>query len=479
LFQRLVVSLAVCVVASAQAVRIDSGLSAHQVLQRGAGSRSHARVAGAGPDGAVEARYTPEGGAATAWTKIADARSGQWSGELSLPTGGPYAVEIRAGGGVVRVDDVLVGDLWVLAGQSNMEGYGDLVDVQKPDPMVHSYDMLEAWVVASEPLHNLPGSADRVHWRKNKQGELERLTGEALAKFNEARKKGGGLGLPFAVEMVRRTGVPVGLVPCAHGGTSMDQWSPELKDKGGESLYGAMFRRFQAVGGRVAGVLWYQGESDAGPKPAPLFQDKFKGLIAAVRKDFVQPELPFYYVQIGRYVDKGNIPEWLVVQDAQRAVEREVPNTGMISSSDCVLDDGIHVSTADQKKLGRRFAVLASRDLFSSISDYGQARRGPRPLSAKFADGVITLRFDEVNGSLRAPGRINGFSLHDAEGAPAASIYKIRTDPADGSVLYLHVSGKLVDGAILRYCYGKDPYCNLTDALDMAAPAFGPLPILR
>ena len=143
-------------------------------------------------------------------------------------------MEVRAGGSTTVVGDVLVGDLWVLAGQSNMEGVGDLVDVQKPDPLVHSFDQLDAWGVAREPLHNLPGAVDRVHWRKNKQGEPERYTGEALAKFNETRKKGAGLGLPFAVEMVRRTGVPVGLVPCAHGGTSMDQWSPELKDKGGD-----------------------------------------------------------------------------------------------------------------------------------------------------------------------------------------------------------------------------------------------------
>src|SRR6202023_1447306 len=114
-----------------------------------------------------------------------------------------------------------------------------------------------------------------VHWPLNAERVPERLTGQPLENYVINRKKGSGLGLPFAVEMVARTGIPVGLVPCAHGGTSMDQWSPALKDREGDSLYGSMYRRFVAVGGRVRGVLWYQGESDASAKAAPEFEQKF------------------------------------------------------------------------------------------------------------------------------------------------------------------------------------------------------------
>jgi sialate O-acetylesterase len=320
---------------------------------------------------------------------------------------------------------------------------------------------------------------DRVHWRKNAQGEPERLTGDALATFNENRKKGAGLGLPFAVEMVRRTGIPVGLVPCAHGGTSMDQWSPALKDQGGDSLYGAMLRRFQAVGGRVTGVLWYQGESDANPKAAPLFQEKFQKFVASVREDFGQQDLPFYFVQIGRHVDKSNIAEWNAVQECQRLAEQNVPHSGMVASVDSSLDDGIHVSTPDQRRVGHRLAVLATRDLFANVSDYGQQKGGPRPATAKFSNGVLTLTFDDVNGQLQAAGRISGFTIHDATGAPVPMIYKARFDPAQGNTIYLHLSGKLAEGATLRYGFGKDPYCNVTDSSDMGLPVFGPMAIVQ
>src|SRR6202023_1015966 len=127
------------------------------------------------------------------------------------------------------VENVFVGDLWVLAGQSNMEGVANLVDVTPPHPRV----------------------------------------------------------------MVQASQVPVGLVACAHGGTSMAQWDPAKKGDGGKSLYGSMLRQIKLAGGQVKGVLWYQGESDANPPAAEVFPKVFSDFIAAVRADTDQLELPF------------------------------------------------------------------------------------------------------------------------------------------------------------------------------------------
>ncbi len=63
----------------------------------------------------------------------------------------------------------------------------------------------------------------------------------------------------------------------------MDQWNPAWKDREGESLYGSMFRRVQGAGGRVRGVLWYQGESDANPKGDAPFLQRFEAFVKAVR----------------------------------------------------------------------------------------------------------------------------------------------------------------------------------------------------
>ena len=471
---------------ASQDLRVTEGPKDEQVIQRNPDGFATVKFKGTATGKkltgkAVEARVLSSSGvvANLDWATVGRVDRQNWSAELrGIPTGGPYRIEVRIqdGPSISAVDNLLVGDLWVLAGQSNMEGVGDLVDVQPSDPMVHTFDLADHWRVAEEPLHTLVGATDRVHWRKNAQGELERITGARLQKYNQERKKGAGLGLPFAVTMVKRTGIPIGLIPCAHGGTSMDQWDPALKTQAGDSLYGSMLRRVVAAGGRVKGLLWYQGESDANAKAAPEFKRKFEDLIKAVRDDFKDTALPFYYVQIGRHISDANVAEWNRVQETQRQVELQVPHVGMVASVDLVLDDGIHVSTPDQKRLGRRLADLASHDLFPRLA-YGDHKPGPRPVSAQFENGIVKVRFSSVNERLESSGRISGFTIHDDKGAPVAAIYKVRVDPAEASTVLLSISGKLPDRATLWYGFGKDPYCNLRDAADMAVPVFGPMEI--
>ncbi|MGH9720664.1 MAG: sialate O-acetylesterase [Bryobacteraceae bacterium] len=458
-------SLLLCACVCAGEIRITGGAADDQVFQRSGSGSASIPLSGTTPGkngDAVEARLVRKHVVMPGfdWTAIARVSAGAWSGELkNVPAGGPYRVEIRSAGSNAAVNNLLVGDLWVLAGQSNMQGVGDLADLEMPHELVHNFDMADRWVVAEEPLHSLQTALDPVHWAK---GQTAPLAGEALQRSLASRRKGAGLGLPFAVEMVKRTGVPIGLLSCAHGGTSMDQWDPALRNKAGESLYGSMYRRVKAAGGRVTGVLWYQGESDANPKAAPVFLQKFERLVSSIREDFGLPELPFYYVQIGRHVNDSNVAEWNLVQDMQRRAEKTISRAGMATAADLSLDDGIHVSTPDLKRLGRRFANLATNP----------ARPGPRPASAKFDNGIVRVAFSGVNGRLQAPGRLSGFSVHSAEGALLPLIYKMRVDPADPSAVLLHVGGKIPSGATLRYGSGKDPYCNLRDSADMALPVF-------
>ncbi|MGQ9918948.1 MAG: sialate O-acetylesterase [Bryobacteraceae bacterium] len=462
---------------SAQSLRIERGLTDYQVFQRGPANTSDLRAEGTatGADGrAIEARVLKAGMtlAGFDWHAVGQASGGNWWAEIkALPAGGPYKIEFRAAGAApsASVAGVLVGDLWVLAGQSNMEGVGNLENLPLPSAMVNSLDMTDTWVVAEDPLHRLVDAADRVHWRKNAKGEIARLEGEELRKWIAARRKGAGPGLPFALEMVRRTGVPVGLIPCAHGGTSMDQWSPNLKDRGGESLYGAMLRRIRLAGGRVRGVLWYQGESDASEKAAPLFEEKFRHFIQQLRQDTGFPGLPFYYVQIGRHVANAPAAFWDIVQDAQLRIESQLPNIWMTTCVDCELDDGIHVGTDDLRLLGLRLALLAE----------GRVRRGPRPVSARVKGQTILVEFSEVNGRLVHAGRLNGFSLRGPDGNELPLIYRQRVSPDAPNLVELLFQGKLPEGATLFYGAGRNPYVNLRDEAGMAAPAFGPMKIER
>lgn len=111
-------------------------------------------------------------------------------------------------------------DMWVLAGQSNMEGVGDLVDVETPSPRVRLFAHGDEWKQAEEPLHWLLEANDEVHQMGLTGAELER----ARLDTRRDRNKGAGLGLAFAKKLVARANVDVDLIPCAHGGTSMEQW---------------------------------------------------------------------------------------------------------------------------------------------------------------------------------------------------------------------------------------------------------------
>jgi sialate O-acetylesterase len=458
---------------AAQTFKVTSGATDYQVFQRGPANTATISFEGTASPGArtVEARLVANGMAVAGfdWKQIASVSGSAWKGALqNVPAGGPYRIELRAGAAEASISNILVGDLWVLAGQSNMEGVGNLEGLPVPSAMVNSFDQTDTWVMASDPLHRLPDAADRVHWRRpSPQAEPVKLEGQALRDFIANRRKGAGVGLPFALEMVRRTGVPIGLLPCAHGGTSMDQWSPALKEKGGDSLYGAMLRRVKLAGGNVKGVLWYQGESDAGEKPAPLFKEKFRNFVNEMRRDFGLPSLPVYYVQIGRHVSPAPYAGWNLVQEAQRQLEDEIPSVAMTTCVDCELDDQIHVGTDDFVRLGKRLANLAG----------GFARRGPRPVSAKLKGNIVSVEFSGVNGHLAHNGRLNGFVIVDAAGAPQPLIFRQRISSSNSNVVELLIQGKLPEGAKLHYGLGRDPYVNLRDSLDMPAPVFGPLAI--
>ena len=312
---------------------------------------------------------------------------------VGVPVGGPYtihySVQTSTGfGGQFSIGPVFVGDLWVLAGQSNMEGVGDLLDVTPPQAQVMLLGMDGKWGQAEEPLHWLVDSPDPVH-----SGDPKSCA-ERSAQTHKQRSKGAGLGLPFAAAMVEATRVPIGLVAVAHGGTSMEQWNPAKKGEGGNSLYGSMLRQFQLAGGKVKGVLWYQGESDAmGGDVWKSYPQVFSRFITSVRSDFGQPELPFYFVQIGRFVRAADPKGWNAVQEAQRLIPERVPNTAVISVIDLELDDLIHVGTQGLKRAGQRLARIAQRELFGDVGattpTLDRVTKGPH--------NSLVVRFKGVN----------------------------------------------------------------------------------
>lgn len=444
------------------------------VLQR-TGDTAILRAEGtADSDGSVETRLITSSGSAQPWEARGEAVDGRWSIAIpEIPLGGPYQLEVRRGCETARVEQILVGDLWVLAGQSNMQGVGDMKDVETPHPLIHVFEMKETWSLAEEPLHWLLESPCPVYWRG-----MEEAHQEAISLPRVRPEKGAGLGLAFAKELVEATGIPVGLIPCALGGSAIRQWDPAERVDVSISLYAAMLHRVWLAGGRVAGVLWYQGESECEPEQVAEYPDRLRALVEATRQDFSDANLPWCVVQIARVVMPWSITSWNAIQECLRHTEGAIPRLWMTPAVDLPLDDAIHIGTPGLKRLGRRLANLVRREVHGEIG----IKCGPRPVSATIRRGrpdVIYVEYDEVNGGLHPRTHIGGFSLHRADGSAGADVYDASVDPDNPARVMVRATGPAGPDAQVAYGMGGNPYCNLVDELDMAAPAFAPMAILR
>ena len=451
-------------------MRIDHGLLPGHVLQR---TRTGARATVTGTcaaSGRVLATVRKGAKALPGFKALAvgTAAEGRFNAVLSgLPTGGPYTVELACAGSQVLVPEIFVGDLWLLGGQSNMEGVGLLCDATEPHPLVRAFTMARRWELATDPLHFLPESPDSIH-----DG-----VGLSAAEAKRAKRralKGAGVGVHFAKRMHARSGVPQGLIPTAHGGTSMAGWDPALKDQGGASLYGSMWLTLQALGQPVAGMLWYQGCSETNADTAAVYTARMQALVAALRRDLGQPKLPWVIIQIGRVVSVSQEPrQWNAIQEQQRRLPETIPYSDVVPSVDLELDDQIHVS-------GRAFAVLADRmarvAARLALGDRSE-KAAPQPLSVRQIEGkpgrtpTLEVRFANVVGGLIADGLPQGFSVVDGDQRQVDGIFKT---VLKGDRAILHLKDGTPSPCWLMYGRGPDPVCNLRDGRGMAIPVFGP-----
>ena len=115
--------------------------------------------------------------------------------------------------------------------------------------------------------------------------------------------------------------------------------------------------------------------------------------------------------------------------------------------------------------------------LAHNLPIYGNFKepRPPQPAFVRREGRLVRIGFEGGRGGLHAPDRVSGFTIHDATGAPLPLIYRVEIDPVEPTVVRLYLAADPPADATLRYGYGRDPYCNLTDERGFAVPVFGPL----
>jgi hypothetical protein len=248
--------------------------------------------------------------------------------------------------------------LFILAGQSNMSGRGDLPLEQVVHPRVYLFGNDYRWKVAREPIDFAGAQVDLV------------------SKDTDA---GFGPGLAFATSLIKRNpDWAIGLIPCAKGSSSIAEWQRNLAET---SLYGSCLKRVRAATpmGKVAGLLFFQGEEDAiDPNRAPNrsisgsnYAMSFSKFVSDIRNDLALVRLPVVFAQIATAKATNYFVNWHIVKEQQELID--LPCTAMIRTGDLALKDGLHFTTKSYQTIGNRYAealltLLASPQACKTLS---------------------------------------------------------------------------------------------------------------
>ncbi len=279
----------------------------------------------------------------------------KWSVALSrVPAGGPYKIETGlCVNGNIRLDwnvagemrhFVGVGDVYVIAGQSNSTGYGKGIIEDEPEIGIHALKYDGNWTIASHPLTDCTGAGELEHTEYNNHGNSPYLN--------------------FARCLKRELHVPIGLVPTAVGGSPISLWNP--------CQQGTLYRRMQHLTARLSGgycgILWYQGCTDGDLlENATSYEENFTKMVAQWREDTGNPSLVFLTCQLNRCFVKSDSDydsRWGMIREAQRQAARKIPNCYIVPTSDIPLSDPIHNSAQGNLLLGERIARLALSEVY-------------------------------------------------------------------------------------------------------------------
>lgn len=237
--------------------------------------------------------------------------------------------------GVERVE------VFLLMGQSNMKGRGRIPKSQAGNPRILSMNLADdRWSVAAHPLHKAI----------------------ALGEIDASDNAGVGPGLAFARELVTRNDATlIALVPLARGGSRIDLWDAE------RHLYKQTIRKaeealadFPPGTARIAGALWFQGESDSLEARYAAYADKLAALVGKLRSDLNEPRLPFVACTIGAFImPKGKYLRVKEINEALLALPGRVPRTACVDARDLPghIGDFMHYDTESQVTIGKRFAA--------------------------------------------------------------------------------------------------------------------------
>ena len=343
----------------------------------------------------------------TSWNnkqyKVKSDVAGAWRVMVETPhAGGPYSITFNDGTPLV-VKDVLIGEVWICSGQSNMEMP---VKGFKNQPVLHSSDLL---MEANNPSIRLI----RFERAASMQPQDSAVNSGWQPDEPSSVKEFSAVGYQFAKILQQQLHVPVGIIGTYWGGTMVEAWMsdqslkafPEInvpRDSVGKGkntptvLFNAMLHPL--IGYGIKGVIWYQGEQNRGN--AAIYDRLLAGMVKDWRQQWQCGEWPFYYVQIAPYKYNDKIGPSAPLREAQQRALQLIPNSGMVVSMDAGQDNSIH--PPDKTTISKRLACWA---LAKTYNRQDLPYQSPYYSTMKVNGSAVVLHFDNATNGLTTFGK--------------------------------------------------------------------------
>ena len=438
---------------SAQSLRLPSVIGSGMVLQQNENvniwvwAKPSAKIS-------VEAQWLDK----TVKTK-ADAE-GKWIVTLPTPAASytSYTLNISDGKKDITLEDVLIGEVWLCSGQSNMawktELCLDLKDEMEKAASVGKHVRLftTGRIRSDKPEDDVPDAK----WTG--------CTPETVASFS-------GVGYGFGIEIQKALDVPVGLLQASYGGTFIEGWVSQDAIHNGEKsatftkgvniinkgktmwvgkashLYNANIHPLLNV--RFAGVIWYQGCTNVKANPVS-YRDNLQGLIRSWRKEFNNPQMPFYIAQIAphTYVDQ----QGALLRESQDYVAATEPGCEMVVTNDGQEIPG-DVHPRLKKNVCHRFALCALGHHYKM--DVGQWR-SPAYEKKEVNGSEVIVSFKNLPTVLQVRGKkIIGFQIGEkkSDGTVRYVLADARLDESGRKVIL--TSSQIKNPSDVRYCFDE------------------------
>jgi sialate O-acetylesterase len=332
-------------------------------------------------------------------------QQGNWKVKISTPAaGGPYTVTFNDGD-VLTLRDVLIGEVWVCSGQSNMEmpikGFGN-------QPILNSNEILFNADNSNIRLIRYERALSRTPEFDCKSTSWEVSNVRSAKEFS-------AVGYQYAQMLQRKLNVPVGMIMSTWGGTKIEAWMSEnsLKSFPGiripavndtvkiikndpAVLFNAMVHPFLGYG--IKGVIWYQGEQNrSNPE---IYDQLMVSMVREWRDLWDRGEFPFYYVQIAPFAYKDTIGSANLLREAQLKASSQISNSGMVVTMDVGAEQFIH--PADKTTISKRLAYWAMANTYGMK---GLPYASPVYQSMQVDKDLVTISFANAENGLSSFGK--------------------------------------------------------------------------